>query len=321
MSIGEVGEHPDFAPIEMPSTGISSEQKQKIERIVRQQLAAFTSYLKQASAQCSKLLRVAWGIASVGGRVPAALRVIGSAWGPIICSISSISLINLTIGQISALRKIPAGSPRSEYLKTIFRPFVPDRPLLQDICMLAYGVLFSVKTLAKSVPAAVGTACMVLGTVSGALVIISGFTKVGLELKEAVTLHKKIQDLRKKGVDESELKALKWDRTKALLKAAQGGLVTAGGALIIAAVFVPPAYPLLAIALAALSLSIATSGISLGMMVKQRRDNKKSAFPTPKELHNYIKDWVEETKNNWKEFVDYFGSKPLPLQRPLQKSE
>ena len=325
MSIGGVSEHSEFEPVGASKTRASSEQKEKIDRILRGQFAAFTFHLKEASAHCTKLLRVAWSVANVGGRTPAVLRVFGGSWGPIISCISALSLINLTIEQIGVLRKIPKGSPRSEYLKTIFRPFVPDRPLLQDISILAYGVLFSVKTLAKSVPSAVGTACMVFGTVSGALVIISGSIKVAVGLKEALKLHKEIKALQEKGVDESELKALKWDRTKALLQAGKGALTTAGGILIIAAVFVPPAYPLLAIAIAALTLTIVSSSISLGVMIKERRDNKKSAFPGPNELYNYLQDWAKETKNNWKEFLDSFGSVRQKLgflsHRTHQKSE
>jgi len=321
MSLRGVGGETDFSAHELPKLGEPSDQKEP-QRTLHKQFRAVVDRLMDTGVHASNFLRLAWGIQNASNPSPEALRGIAGVWGPLMCCISVTGLISETARvsrKVHKLRKLPE-TTKKEYLKTLLMPLLPHRPLLRDMCALATGVLFSVKTLAKSASPAIGVASCVLGTVTGALTIVIGSITTAHGAKTALDAHKKVKELQKQMLKveedtpdqkvtlEKQLKAARWERTKGILKAASGVLVTVGGALLIASLFTSPAAPLLAIALTAIALSVASTAISAGVVIQERIHQGKPPLPGTTDLKVRMQQWVKTTKENWKIILDQLDS-------------
>lgn len=276
------------------------------------------------------LLRIKMDPSMIGASAPKVMAGMGLAIG------SAVTLVSLqeigvalgdTVMQLRKLRNEGHATPK-EVAKVLFRPFLPDRPLLKDIVSLALGILTLTKTIGASthslppaVLASLGAAAAVLGIALGALIaILGGFITV-IGVKDAIQAGRKLYHVHKeiKAFNENKpdtanniIDFLKETRlqttsriqqkelTKSILKACLGTFITAVGVLGIAAVFTM-GWTAIGIVIAGTVLGVIATGVAIGGVIYQKKTEKKINDSVDTKLNSMVTE-LEDSKQ-WKTIV------------------
>jgi len=285
-----------------------------------QKMKLGAQFVRGLGGHTANFLRLATAKVQMGALTPAMqteCRAVGGTWGAMVSfvSLSGIFLeVQSTLSAIATLRTSKQASKKA-YAKAIFRPFLPHHPFVKDIVGLATGALIMATHVKTTVTPALLTAGQVLGMATGALNIVFGAAVATVHTKNAIEAHTKLRELKSHLSDktlseekrtelEAEIKKQKWERTKSILKAATGALITISGALIIAA-GLSTGVGLVAISAAAFVIGLVALTVSVGTAIKDRRELRPSSQRSSN-LKRAASALINQAKSKlefWKSFV------------------